>query len=1089
LAKRVIGRRLGWKGLAHAQRTFVMTTKSFTDFFIERPIFAWVVNVILVLLGITAFFQLSTRQYPMTEPTLVTVRAHMDGSSETLVEQVTKPMEQAFAGLPNLENQSTETQKGEVKARLTFLAGTKIDGAVSDVLQALERAKMPENMERPQIVKGDIDAPSVMEIVLVGDERVPLSLVYDTADKVVRYTFESVPGVATVETAGGSEQKMQISLDPLRMQTYQVTALEIKHALSKQNFRRSVGSVISQDAQFSLTVDATRNTPQDFGQIVIQKHDDRLVRLADVAEINIEPADENVKVYHNGKPGVALTLRPQSNANPIEISKIVQEKINILKDTVPEGISIHVVIDKAFFIEDSIYQVYRTIFEAVILVLLVILIFLRSFRASLVPLITIPISLIGTFFLMWIMGFTLNVLSLLALVLAIGLVVDDAIVVLENIYRYIEQGKSPFQAAVLGSREIRFSVIAMTLTLAAVYAPIAITPGVVGKVFREFALTLAGAVLVSGFTALTLSPPMCARLLRLSGQHHGHGATLDGLQAPSMPTGLDRLGSIPALAGLARMLKGMHAGLQQWSLGIERGLAWLDTQYGQVVRWVLCRKALVLASAIFFSVATSMVGWQRLGKELSPPVDEGLLYVRFPQIGLKNIAYLERRAPALDGILAKYDDLSSRLTTLQTFQDSYVQTQLKPWNQRRPCRDLARAMRSDMEDNLQGLAGNPYCPSGSIVSSGSSQFPLSMRLLSDRSANELRDMGRFCRRVLKNFPGIAQADISEVASVPEIMVSVKDHSRLEKMGISAEEVANTLQASIRGANVGRFEKDDRQHPVHIQFAKKYRSSIEALQNALFVQGRDPKTHNSILIPLKEVMSFELKQGDPVIDRHQKKQSYLLQAALEPGVSLGEVWKDFQTQIKKELPKGYDLEPSGELKRYLKEQGTIYLIFGLALAFIFLVMAAQFESLRDPLIILLTVPLALTGAFLGLMSLSTGSLNIYSQIGLITLVGLITKHGILLVDFANQNKEAGMSVQEAIMLSCRLRLRPILMTTLAMVLGALPLALATGPGAEARQQIGTVIVGGMTLGTLFTLFVIPVVYVTLTRRTLLRRAEA
>jgi multidrug efflux pump len=1016
-----------------------MKNTSFTDFFIHHPIFSWVINIVLLLLGGVAFFQLSTRQYPLTEGTQITIKTNIDLSTKVMEAQVTRLLEDTMASIQGIENIESETQKGESKIRL-FFNGRSLDAAAADVREAVSRSqsKLPQEAE-PVVTKGDVDAPSVMELALTGKD-VPLEELFYTAEHTLKNLLESINGVATVEVSGGSDLRMDIILDPLKMGAYQVTASDVTRALKSHNFQRSAGRVISKDSEFILTTQACLKTPKEFEDIVVNKQADRLIRLSDIAKVNICPSGEDVKVSYNGKPAVSLTIRPQSNANPIEISKEVKKRIGSLDKTLPQGAQVHVAMDRATFIQESVNQVYKALFEAVFLVLLVILFFLRSFKASLIPLITIPISLIGTFFIMYTLGFTINVLSLLALVLAIGLVVDDAIVVLENIYRYIEQGKRPFQAAILGAREIRFSVIAMTLTLAAVYAPIAITPGLVGKVFKEFALTLAGAVIVSGFTALTLSPPMCARLLRPHA--HAHKST------------------------------GITFGLSQ---KIEHMLSLCEVKYKSIISSLLGNKSYtraVVFFALLFSLSSGLWGWYGLKKELSPTIDEGRLSVRFYAPPSRNLSYMSKRAPQIEGVLKTEPNFSTRLLTLQIMPESFAQMMLKPWGERyTSCQDIVKTLNEKML-TIQGLDGRAGCPSGSIISSRESQYPLSFRILTHRSEKELQKIGRIIRKELKKFPGIDQVDNTEIAQQSEYEIKV-NRDRASQLGIDPDEVADTLQTLVRGSNIGRFEKSDKTYPVHVWVNEGSRNSLDQI-SSLFVKGRS-QDNQQIMVPLREIISFEQTQGDPVINHYMKKRAYDIMASLKPGYSLGQTYLDFKKYIDPVLPQDYTLDPSGDLKRYFDERGSMYLIFGLAVLFIFLVMAAQFESLRDPIIIMLTVPLALGGGLISLSFLKVGSINVYSQIGLITLIGLITKHGILIVDFANQRKKQGLSVYEAIVEACQLRLRPILMTTFAMVLGSIPLALASGPGSEARQQIGMVIVGGMTVGTLFTLFVIPIIY--------------
>jgi multidrug efflux pump len=1020
---------------------------SFTDFFIHRPVFSWVVNIIVVLLGLTAFFQISTRQYPLTESTLISVRTMMDASGKIVEQQITKPLEDALSALQGLESMTSSTQKNESKIYLTF-RNRGIDGAAADVRDIVgkTKSKLPDEAE-VEISKGNVDSPAIIEIAVTGKDVALVDLYY-AADSILKSEMESISGVSTVEVSGGSELQMNIVLDPIKMASYSITANDVTQALRNQNFQKSAGQIKELDREFTLTTQARLKTPADFRNIVVGKNEDRLVRISDIGAVNIEPKEEQMLIYYNSEPAVSLTIRAQANANPIEISKEVKNRLANREKNLPKGSSVHIAMDKSIFIQDSINQVYRALFEAVALVLLVVVIFLRSLKASLVPLVTIPIALIGAFFLMYLMGFTINVLSLLALVLAIGLVVDDAIIVLENIYRYMERGMGAFQAAILGTREIQFSIIATTITLAAVYAPIAIAPGVIGKVFKEFALTLAGAVILSGFTALTLSPVMCSRLLKNHTGHHGPDADIQ-----------------PGLLSSA-------------SRFIERVFIRCEESYMRGVRSSLRKKSIILIFSALFSLVSGLSGFLLLKKELSPVMDEGLVSGRFSPAPSMNLNYIKKRANQIDNVLKSKPDLLNRLMTIQSGDHSLTKSMLKPWSERlEPCADIVSKINNESQ-NILGLQYRARCVNSSLLSSSDSQFPLSFKILTHKSAEDLIKMGRMVRRELKRWPGIVRLDESETIQQDEYEITI-NRDRIGQLGIDPDEISRTLSTLVRGSNIGSFEKDDRICPVHVWISGVSRSSIEGI-SSIFIRGKNADQRD-VMVPLSEIISISMKKGDPSIEHSMKNRSFSIEAALDPSASLADTYLSFKANIEKNLPPEYSLEPSGELESYFKEQGSIYLIFGLAIIFIFLVMAAQFESVRDPLIILISVPLALGGALLSLFFFKAGSINVYSQIGLITLIGLITKHGILLVDFANQSKSKGIDRTVAILDSCKLRLRPILMTTFAMVLGAIPLATATGAGSEARRQIGVVIVGGMGIGTLFTLFVVPVLYVTFSKQ--------
>lgn len=1018
------------------------TNYSFTDFFIDRPVFSWVVNIIMVLLGVIAFFQLSTRQYPVVEKPALTIRTEFSGSAQVIEEQITKPLEESFASLQALDRIASQVQKNESTIMLSFQESRSVDAAAADVREALSRIqdKIPEHA-KIIVTKGNIKSAAVMTVAVTGASHVPLTDLHEVAEKTLKSAIESVPGVAMGEVIGGSELNMKIMLNREKLYSYHVNAYELSRLIKDSSIERSLGYLKEENRQFSLTAKSALSTPEDFLNLPVplskstQGHAPLRVRLGDLANVVLGHTDEVQKVFFNGKPAVSVVVIPQSNSNPIEISKQVRERIAHLQKVLPKDVSIEVSSDQSIFIQRSIDQVYRAIFEAIILVLFVIFVFLRSFSASLIPLITIPISLISTFFIMHVLGFSINILSLLAIVLAIGLVVDDAIVVLENVHRYVEQGKSRIEATRQGCREIRFSVIAMTMTLAAVYAPIALVPGSIGKMFKEFALTLAGSVIISGIVALTLSPSMCTVLVRA----HTHFS---------------------------------WAPLERFSQGTDRFLHNLERWYVKSVEWTLGHRKLVASVALSLSIVGG-TSYMRLGRELLPSSDEGMMDIFMYPPGTRNLNYLAKLVTPIDKIVSQVPEVSTRVITVE-MGDGRGKIVLKPWEDRsRTCKDIQKSLQNVLEDKVVGTEVYVRCTSSSPIraTSGAAGDRMDMVLLSSKNMDALRTEGRKLRKLLHGFPGVDHVERSETAD--EVGYNVKLHrDRIAQLGLTPEDVIEQLRIFVRGTKICNFEKNKRTHDVILELPDSEKD-IEKVPH-FFIRGRNVN-NDSTMIPLRELITFEQKAGESSIDRLDRKGSFILQAYLKKGYSALSVFENFEREVESLLPTDYELRPDGELLSLKKESKNIYMVFIMALLFIFLVMAAQFESFLSPLIIMLTVPLALAGGILTL-ALVFGVVSIYGQIGLITLIGLITKHGILLVDFAEQaRKERGLSIHHAIVEACKLRLRPILMTTLAMVLGALPLAFASGPGYEARQQIGWVIVGGMSIGTFFTLFVVPCVF--------------
>jgi multidrug efflux pump len=752
--------------------------------------------------------------------------------------------------------------------------------------------------------------------------------------------------------------------------------------------------------------------------------------VSDVGRSELAARDERSIVRFNGRPAVALGVIKQATANPLDLSKAIRAELPKIVADLPEGVAVNVAYDSSVFIDRSIKAVFQTIGEAIVLVALVIFFFLRSVRASIIPLVTIPVSLVGAFGLMYAFGFSVNTLTLLALVLAIGLVVDDAIVVLENIYRHIESGMAPLQAALVGVKEISFAVVAMTLTLAAVYAPIAFMTGRTGRLFVEFALTLAGAVIVSGFTALTLSPMMCSKLLRHEEKH-------------------------------GRFYNAVERGLEGLTNGYRRVLALaLDA------RWfvVLVGLAVALASVVLFKV---------LKQELAPIEDRGtVLGVFFGPEGA-TIDFTDRYAKRLEEIYAKTPDVERYFVVSgnPVVSQGLSFVGLTDWDERkRKSADVANELRPKFF-SLPGVFAFPILP----LSLGQSPRakPVEVVIVTSGSYEDLeRVVGKVMGEAQKN-PGLLAVETDLRLNKPEIKVQV-DRDRAADAGVQVEGIGRVLETMLGGRQVTRFKKNAEQYDVIVQMLPADRTNPNDISD-IFVRDRDGG-----MVPLSSIVTQRLTVAPRELNHFAQRRAATISANLAPGYSIGEALGFLETAIKAELPPGAAIDFNGVSREFRISSAGLYFTFLLALAFIYLVLAAQFESFRDPLIIMVTVPLSITGA-LGALYLTGNSLNVFSQIGLVTLVGLITKHGILLVEFSNQLRDQGKAMRDAVIEAAVLRLRPILMTTGAMVLGTVPLALAHGAGAESRAAIGWVIVGGLLLGTPLTLFVVPTVYTLLARR--------
>jgi multidrug efflux pump len=748
------------------------------------------------------------------------------------------------------------------------------------------------------------------------------------------------------------------------------------------------------------------------------------VRLRDVARIEEAAASERSRVRLNGVPSISTGVIRNATANPIDVADGVRAVMPLIQRDLPASVTVVQANDLSVFIDRSIQAVYRTLVEAIVLVALVVFVFLRTVRASIIPLVTIPVSLIGAFALVALAGFTVNTLTMLALVLAIGLVVDDAIVVLENIFRHIEEGLTPFQAAIKGVREISFAVVAMTLTLAAVFAPLAFTPGRTGRLFSEFALTLAGAVLVSGFVALTLTPMMCSKLLRHNPK----------------PGWFDRF--------------------------METVLVKLTAGYTVALRWTLAHRWLVVAVML----ASGGVSWWLFStakSELSPLEDRGVIAMPIRAPDGATLDYTARYLDAIDRIGADYPEFDRRFLFIGGGQVSsaFGVFRTVDWSERtKSVQQLQRELLPRLT-SLPGVSAFPVTPPS--LGQGFRSRPLEVVLVSGDSYENMARVAQQFMAAMQQNKGIVQPDMDLQLNKPEIFLEV-DRQRAADMGVSVEAVARTVETMLGGRVVTRYKRDAEQYDVLVQTTGAGRATPEDIER-IFVRGR-----GDVMVPLSALVSSREAVSPRELNHFNQRRSVTLTANLAPDYALGEALQFMDETAGRILPPGYATELNGVSREFRASSGSLGIVFVLALMFIFLVLAAQFESFVDPFVILLSVPLSMVGA-LGALHLSGSTLNVFSQIGLITLVGLITKHGILIVEFSNKLRQQGRSVMEAVVEASSLRLRPILMTTGAMVLGALPLALSTGAGAESRQQIGWVIVGGMSLGTLLTIFVVPTVY--------------
>tara|TARA_R110000772_G_scaffold268571_1_gene396450 strand:- start:186180 stop:189215 length:3036 start_codon:yes stop_codon:yes gene_type:complete len=991
-------------------------------------------SLVLTLIGIIAYERLSIREYPDIDKPVVTVKTVYRGADAKIVEtQVTKVLEESLAGIEGIDFMTSISRPEESQVTVTFNLDREPNAGAADVRDRVGRVrdKLPDEIDEPVIQKVEADARPIMYLAFTSDRHSPPEIT-DYADRYVKDRLQVLDGVAEVMIFGERRYSMRIWLDPDALAARGLTPQEVVDALQSQNIEVPAGRIESVGREFSVLSETDLRTPAQFNQIVVSREGGYLVRLADVGHAEIGPQDVRRIVRYNGETAIALGIVKQATANPLDVSNAVYAAIPVVRASLPEGMDVSIAYDSTVYIDESIKNVQRTVIEAVALVVLIIFIFLRSLRAVLVPLVTIPVSLIGASALMYMFGFSINTLTLLSMVLAIGLVVDDAIVMLENIHRHMEEGLSPVKAAIVGSREIGFAIIAMTLALAAVYIPVGFMSGATGRLFTEFAWALAGAVLVSGFVALTLSPMMCSKFLRVGDEETANAA----------------------------------------SKAVESGLRALTRGYRRALSLCLHMRPVVLIVGLLVAVASYPL-FSGLKSELAPYEDQGLIRLFYLAPEGSTIDYTDKYAYRFEALVESIPEVEHYFAVAgyPVVSQGLVFLNMKPWGER------DRSVQEIADDLAPKAAANPGLRAFPILPPPLGQArhskPVELIIQTVQPYEELDEWVEKIIAKLESNPGLTNLDSDLKLNSPQLDVQI-NRDKLQSLGIEVAALGRTLETLLGGRQVTRFKQNGEQYDVIVQVADVERTNPDDLRR-IYVRGADGgMVQLSNLVTIKETVSPK------ELNHFNKLRAAKVSASLTGNTSLAEGLAAIEAAAREVIPAGARIDYSGPSREFKQASSDIYVIFGLALAFIYLVLAAQFESFRDPFIIMLTVPLSITGALLALW-LSGGTLNIYSQVGLVTLIGLITKHGILIVEFANQIRARGKDRFEAVLDAATLRLRPILMTTGAMVLGAAPLAIASGAGAESRQDIGWVIVGGLLVGTFFTLFVIPVVYSYVSRR--------
>ncbi len=1008
-----------------------------SDVSVKRPVFATVISLLLLAFGVLSFNFLPLREYPDINPPVVSISTSYVGASAEIIEtRITQVIEDQISGIEGIKQITSSSRDGRSSVNIEFALDRDIDEAANDVRDRVSRivGRLPEDVEKPEVAKQDSDARPIMYISLSSD-RMTIMELDDYARRYLEDRFAVIPGVAAVSVNGG-RPAMRIWLDRLALAARNLTVSDIEAALRRENLELPAGRLESSDREFQVRLERSYNTPQDFRNLVLSTAaDGTLVRLGEVARVELAPQNLRESFRANQKTTVGLGIVKQSTANTLETLEAVKAEIARVNLTLPEHMEFIASSDDSLFIREAIDSVYQTIIATTVLVSLVILAFLGTFRTMVIPAVTIPVCLTAAFIALAAFGYSVNLITLLALVLSIGLVVDDAIVVLENIHRRIENGEPPLLAAFNGSRQVAFAVVATTAVLVAVFTPIVFLADNMGVIFSELAVTICAAVIFSSVLALSLTPVMCSKILSRKERKNP----------------LTRL--------------------------VERAFARLESGYRTVLTWFVRRSwlAIPLTLAVFGALAWL---FDHLPDEYAPAEDQGIFMAR---IQAPEGTGIERMREAMDRIEQPLIDMQAEGLIARTLvripgwgssapNSGVAVVTMVPWQERDVSTAEAAARATAAWQSIPFVQAFAFSRSG--LSRGGGNMPVQF-VLGGPNYDELARWRDLVEARAAEWPGIERIDSDLKETQPQVVVRI-DKNRAAALGVSVQNVGRTLSAMMSEQRVTTFVQDGEEYDVLLQARDDQRATARDLSN-IYVRSES----SGELIPLANLIYLEETAGAGVLNRYNRLRAVTLSASLAPGYSLGEALEFLEGVVRDELPEVAQVDYKGESLEFKEAAGSLLFTFGIALLIVFLVLAAQFESFVHPLVIILTVPLAMAGAMLGLY-LTGNSINIYSQIGLVMLIGIAAKNGVLIVEFINQLRDAGRDFEDAIIEAAGIRLRPVIMTTLSTAIGALPLLLALGAGAESRNVLGVVIFSGVTVASLLTLFVVPAFYHLLAR---------
>ena len=990
---------------------------------IRRPVLATVLTLIILLFGVIGYVTLGVREYPSIDNPIISVTCSYPGANADVIEnQITEPLEQNINGIPGIRSLTSVSQQGQSRITVEFELSVDLETAANDVRDKVSRAQrwLPRDCDPPTVSKADADARPILMVAIQSDKRSLLELT-EIADLTVKEQLQTIPDVSSVSIWGEKKYCMRLWLDPVKMSGYGITPMDVKSALDRENVELPSGSIEGNTTELSIRTMGQMHTTEEFNNLVVKEDGKRLVRFSDIGRAELSP--RNIKSYMkmNGVPMVGVVVVPQPGANHIDIADAVHERMETMKKDLPEDVHYEYGFDNTRFIRASINEVKTTVYEAFVLVIIIIFLFLRDWRVTLIPCIVIPVSLIGAFFVMYLCGFSINVLSMLAIVLSVGLVVDDAIVMTENIYIRIERGMKPFEAGIEGAKEIFFAVVSTTVTLVAVFFPIVFMEGQTGRLFREFSFVVAGSVIISSFAALTFTPMLATKLLVRREKKN-----IFYLKTEPFFQGLNNLYS-----------RGLNAFLRHRTIAI-----------------VIMAVTLIASAWLWMSIPAEMAPLEdRSSITIRTTGPEGVTYEYMRDYTESINTLADSIMPDAAFITARVSDGSGNIQiTLKDIKD-------RDYTQMEVAEKLSKAVRTKTD-------ARAFVQQQSTFGGRRGSMPVQYVLQATNIEKLQKVLPAFMAKVYDN-PVFQMADVDLKFSKPEVRLSV-NREKANLMGVSTKDIAQTLQYGLSGQRMGYLYMNGKQYEIVGEINRQQRNDPANLK-AIYMRSDDGK-----MIQMENLVDLVESIAPPKLYRYNRFVSATISAGLAEGKTIGEGLDEMDKIAKETLDDTFRTALSGDSKEFRESSSSLMFAFTLALLLIYLILAAQFESFKDPLIIMLTVPLAVCGALI-FMIIGGQTMNIYSQIGIIMLIGLVAKNGILIVEFANQRQQAGEDKMTAIKEASVQRLRPILMTSVSTILGLLPLMFATGEGCNGRIAMGTAVVGGMLFSTLLTMFIVPAIY--------------